>query len=527
LSDGNNILVLRNARIYADFEVAQTFSSMAIRDGRVIALSAEPDPPLEGDTSIDLQNHIILPGLIDAHIHLEQYARHLDMLNCELPTEAACLDAVQARAQQLPPGSWILGHGWNQNRWGGYGSLDSLDRAAPDHPVYLTAKSLHAAWVNSQALQLASIDQLTADPANGHIQRDAESRPTGILFEAAMRLVKNLAPAPDSAELAALIKKGQSHLTRLGLVAVHDFDGPACFDAIQILRDQGQLDLRIVKNIPGELLPEVSRIGLRSGFGDDWIRIGNVKVFADGALGPRTAAMIDPYRGEPENLGMLLLDQEQLSEIGISAADAGFGMTVHAIGDRANHEVLDALAILRSYETQQQLPARRHRIEHLQVLHPDDLPRPASLEIVASMQPIHATSDMKMADQFWGERVHTAYAWRSQLDMGAQLAFGSDAPVEDPNPWWGVHAAVARGRRGDKAAWIPEQRLSLQAALMAYTHGPAYAAGLEDRQGRLLPGYNADLIVLEMDPFELAPDDLAELKPLGTMVDGEWRFRDF
>jgi predicted amidohydrolase YtcJ len=493
----------------------------------VISLGTDEDLPPEAGEPIDLGGRTVLPGLIDAHLHLEQYARWLDMVDCELPTVAACLDTVRARAQKLPPGSWVLGHGWNQNDWGGYGSLEALDQAVPDHPVCLTAKSLHAAWVNSSALRLASIDDDTADPADGTIKRGPDSRPSGILLEGAIQLVKRHIPVPAPDELADLLASAQDRLNELGLVAIHDFDGPSCFEAIQILRERGELGLRVVKNIPVSFLEQARSLRLRSGFGDDWIRIGNIKVFADGALGPRTAAMIEPYLEEPENLGMLLMDREQLSEIGITASNAGFGMAIHAIGDRANHEVLEALGLLRQHEGQNGLPRRRHRIEHLQLLHPADLGRPAELNLVASMQPIHATSDMSMADRYWGERVSGAYAWRSQLEFGARLAFGSDAPVENPNPWWGVHAAVTRRRQGAERPWKPSERLSLGAALAAYTQGPAFAAGLEGRQGRLAPGYYADLVVLDQDPYQLEADELAEVRPVGTMVNGQWRYRDF
>jgi predicted amidohydrolase YtcJ len=285
-----------------------------------------------------------------------------------------------------------------------------------------------------------------------------------------------------------------------------------------------------VKNIPVAQLSSAHELGLRSGFGDAWIRIGNVKVFADGALGPRTAAMLQPYDGEPENLGMLLQDSEALAEVFEDAATSGFGMTVHAIGDRANHEVLNAYELLRVFERERGLPKRRHRIEHLQVLHPDDLKRPAELDVIASMQPIHATSDMEMADQYWGIRTKQSYAWRSQLEAGARLAFGSDAPVENPNPFLGLHAAVSR-RNADGGpgieGWVPDQRIDMEGALAAYTTGPAYAAGTESWQGQLGPGYSADLIVLDTDPLEAEVDQILDLTPLGTMVGGSWSHRSF
>lgn len=281
----------------------------------------------------------------------------------------------------------------------------------------------------------------------------------------------------------------------------------------------------MLKNLPVELLDEIHAIGLRGGFGDDMLRIGNVKAFMDGALGPHTAAMFQPYIGEENNRGILNMDGEELFEHGRKAAQVGLGMTVHAIGDRANHEVLNAYEQLRNYEKENHLPALRHRIEHVQVIHPDDAPRLAQLNVVASMQPIHATSDMLMADQLWGERARLAYAWKTQLDFGATLALGSDAPVESPNPFWGLRAAVTR-RRADGSpsveGWRAEQKLSMPEAFAGYTTGAAYAAYMEDRLGKLAPGFLADLIVLDADPFTCNPSELLTLESSATMVNGEW-----
>jgi predicted amidohydrolase YtcJ len=235
--------------------------------------------------------------------------------------------------------------------------------------------------------------------------------------------------------------------------------------------------------------------------------------------------MFQPYLNEPENLGILNLDAEELFELSRRAALAGLSMTVHAIGDRAVHEVLDAFEQLRAYEKEQSLPHLRHRIEHVQVLHPDDAPRLAKLDVIASMQPIHATSDMSMADRYWGERSSLAYAWRTQLNHGARLAFGSDAPVETPNPFLGLHAAITRQRAdGSPSAegWYPAQKLTLTEALEAYTLGPAYAANAEGRLGKLAPGYLADLIVLDQDPFDCHPSEMLTMAPSATMIAGAW-----
>jgi predicted amidohydrolase YtcJ len=473
----------------------------------------------------DMQGRVILPGLTDAHLHLQYYSLGLQKIDCETDTKEECLRRVEERVKKSKPGEWVLGHGWNQNVWNVWPTAMELDAIAPNNPVYLTAKSLHAAWANTYALKLANINTQTPDPQNGQIQRDAKGSTTGVLLETAMGLVDEVIPEPTIQDVADAIEKAQSILWKMGLSGVHDFDRRDSFMALQQLRAQGKLKLRVLKNLPVELLDQAYELGLSAGFGDDMLRIGNIKAFMDGALGPHTAAMFQPYIGEGENRGILNMDGEELFEHGRKAAQVGLALTVHAIGDRANHEVLNAYEQLRRYETENHLPHLRHRIEHVQIVHPDDAPRLAQLNIIASMQPIHATSDMLMADAFWGERSRLAYAMKTQLDFGARLALGSDAPVESPNPFRGLHAAVTR-RRADGSpsadGWYPEQRLTLAQAWEGYTLGPAYAAGLENRLGRLAPDHLADFIVLERDPFTCNADDLITLEASATMINGEW-----
>jgi predicted amidohydrolase YtcJ len=294
---------------------------------------------------------------------------------------------------------------------------------------------------------------------------------------------------------------------------------------LQILEAQDRLRLRVVKSISAESFKGAVDTGLRTGFGSPFIRIGSLKLFADGALGPQTAAMLEPYEGPAGQLGMLLLDEEEILETGRQAVANGISLAIHAIGDKAVHAVLNGYEALREYERANRLPSLRHRIEHVQLLHPADAPRLEQLGVIASMQPVHATSDMVTADRYWGPRSANAYAWRTVLSHRTALAFGSDAPVESPNPFWGLHAAVSRQRRDGspgRMGWYPEQRLSLEEALQAYTTGPAYAAGLENHLGRLAPGYAADLIVLPQDPFDLPIEALAEQRPVATLVAGDW-----
>jgi predicted amidohydrolase YtcJ len=526
--------LIHHARIHTLHAAQPAASALLIDDGKILAVGGDELLETRAD-KLNLEGRVVLPGLTDAHIHLQHHALSLRKVDCETVTLAECLRRVAERAASLKAGEWVLGHGWNQNEWkdpppggGGWPDASSLDAVAPGKPVYLTAKSLHAAWANTTALNMAGIGASTPNPVNGEIQRDARGFPTGILLESAMDLVSDKIPQPGVEDVMQALRAVQPVLWRMGLTGVHDFDRRTCFMALQQLHQAGELKLRVIKNIPVDDLDHARELGLRSGFGDDWLRIGSVKAFMDGALGPRTAAMFQPYQNEPENTGILNMDGEHLFEIARRAAEVGLSMAVHAIGDRANHEVLDAYEQLRSYERENGLPALRHRIEHVQVLHPEDAGRLAQLDIIASMQPIHATSDMFMADQYWGTRSRLSYAWQTQLSRGARLAFGSDAPVESPNPFLGLYAALTR-RRADGSpspeGWIPGEKLTMHEALEAYTINAAYAGGMESRLGMLAAGCLADLIVLDKDPFTCPAEELLEMQSSATMVGGDWVWR--
>jgi len=507
--------------------------ALAIRDGRILAAgTTESILSLAGSRTevTALKGRCVLPGLIDSHLHLQHLAFAMTRVDCETDTLEACLSRVQDRAEGVPRGAWILGHGWNQNSWGGFPDRERLDAVASGHPVYLTAKSLHAGWANSAALALAGLDRNAADPPDGRLLRTPGGDLTGVLLEGAMRLVSVAIPAPSLEDIVHAIETTQETLWSLGLTAVHDFDGPSCFAALQILRERGTLGLRVLKSIPHDRLEEALALGLRSGFGDDWLRLGAVKIFADGALGPRTAAMLAHYDGEPDNRGTLLQDRESLFEIARQALPGGIALAIHAIGDKANHEVLEAFADVQRRLRGGEPPSMPSRIEHVQLLHPDDVPRLAALGLVASMQPIHAPSDMLMAERYWGSRTRTSYAWRSLEQAGTRLVFGSDAPVESPNPFWGLHAAVTRRRRDGSPGpegWIPDERLARHQALNGFTRAPAALAGLPGRQGTLQPSAYADLIVLDEDPLACPEESIPSIRPRATMVDGRWRRRDF
>jgi len=334
----------------------------------------------------------------------------------------------------------------------------------------------------------------------------------------------------------AAMRLGQQNCLKVGLTGIHDYDGRSCFQALQSLHQNDTLQLRVVKNIPLNLLDQAIGLGLRSGLGDDWLRIGGVKMFADGALGPRTAAMLSPYENEPDNLGIVVTEKEEMMARAIAASAAGLCVTIHAIGDRANHEVLDVYEGVRQEESKRLGSSRtrssylRHRIEHAQLLHPQDMLRFAKLGVIASMQPIHATSDMEMAERYWGKRTRYAYAWRTLLEAGAAIVFGSDAPVEPIDPLTGIYAAVSR-RRSDgwpsPQGWHPGQKLTVTEAIAAYSMGAAFASGREKRMGSIAPGKIADLTIFDQDIYQIPSDELLGAGIAGTMVAGKMRYQNW
>jgi predicted amidohydrolase YtcJ len=527
--------IISNANIITLDDSQPRAEALAILGEDIVAIGSDEDVIDLGSADTifeDAGGKTIIPGLIDAHIHWKWTAltlREVDLF--EVPSREVALQRVGQRAAELPAGSWIVGQGWTQDVWADkrFPTAAELDRVSPEHPAYLRAKSGHAAWVNSAAMRLAGIDRYTADPDGGQIERDSEGQPTGLLFENAANLVARHVPAPTAESLASQMLEAQRLALASGLTGIHDFDGPDSLNAEQMLRERGQLGLRIVKNINNEYIDHAHALGLRWGFGDDWIRIGGLKIFADGALGPRTALMIDPYEGEPDNYGVRVTDPEAMLEWVSRASTLGIPSTIHAIGDRAVREVLNVYEAVRQEEAARgDTPqSRRHRIEHVQIIHPDDKHRLAQLGIIASMQPIHATSDYRMSDSYWGARSEWAYNPRLQLDQKVVVAFGSDSPVDPFEPLRGIHAAVTR-RRADGSpgaeGWYPQNCVTLQEALQGFTYGPAYAAGLEKRQGKLAAGCLADLVVLDRDITRTDPDHLLDIQVLATMVGGLWRY---
>jgi predicted amidohydrolase YtcJ len=454
-------------------------------DGRIIAVGAGARAAAGRKAEVIRMRGAAWPGLADSHIHLEGLADR--ELNLDL-TGARSLDDALARvkqwAKEVPKGGWVEGAGWYNDAWGdaAFPTRTQLDAATAGRPAYLARKDGHSAWVSSAALRVAGIDAATADPPGGHIDRDDLGEPSGILRETAMHLVANVLPDPADSDLDAAMSRVLAGLAHFGLTSVHSMDSSRGLASLQRLRSRGELPVRVTYNLPLADLPHAERMGVRSGWGDPWLRMWGVKAFLDGSLGSRTAEMLD-------GSGTARLSQPDLVDLVERCARAELNVCLHAIGDGAVRRALDALAPHRGA-----WPMWRPRIEHAQCVNPRDMTRMAKIGVIASMQPIHAVADRELADAMWPAVTKHAYAWRAIERAGVRLAFGSDAPVEVADPLAGIDAATTWRRR---ASWHPELALTHAAALRAYTSGAAYAVGMEGDLSVLRPGRLCDMTVVD------------------------------
>jgi len=527
-------LILYNGRFHAQEAGLGPVTAVAIRDGRFVAVGSDEDlreMAASGSRLVDLEGRLVLPGLVDAHFHYYDWALGRRRLPLAATTSLSDLrQRLARRVQETPSGHWVLGQGWNETRWPEMRvpTRADLDDVAPAHPVVLWRADMHMAVANTRALEEAGISASTPNPPQGVIDRGATGQPTGVVRELAINLISDVIPPPLEEEIEEAMFEGFAVLHRLGLTGVHDqrimggADGPPAFGGWQRLQAAGKLDLRVWMNVPGERLEEAIALGLRSGFGGDSFRLGHVKFFADGGQGARTAWMLEPYLEGGH--GMPLTPPETLAEALHSAHRAGLAVAIHSIGDRANRELLAVFQQVLDEEVGQPGggPAVPHRIEHAQVMRPQEVERLARLGVVASVQPLHATDDIVMVEQTVGPRGRFVYAFRDLLDAGATLALGSDCPVADPNPLWGIHAAVTRQRRDGTPAggWYPGQRLTVAEAVWGYTVGPAMVSGREKELGSIRPGKRADLVILDRNIFEIEPMEIAAAQPVMTVFDG-------
>ncbi len=502
------------------------FGKMVLgRDGKITQiLPGNAKPSGRMDWRIDMKGRVMIPGMIDAHGHVMDLGfqtLRLDLSDTRSLQEA--LDKLAAYAA-ANPAKWILGFGWNQERWGlgRFPTAADLDKVVGDRPVWLGRIDGHAGWANSRAMQLAGVTAATRDPAGGRIERDAKGNPAGVFVDAAGELIERVVPQPTPRDRNGAFLAAQELLFRLGITATADM-GTTIEDWLTYRRmgDMGLLKLRIMSYARGvDTALAVGGQGPTPWLYDDRLRMGGIKLYADGALGSRGAWLKADYADAPGQKGLGFLSDDQLLNLMSRGAMDNFQIAVHAIGDRANNQALNAIEVLSENFTGD----RRWRIEHAQIVDPKDLPRFGKLGIIASMQPVHQTSDMRMAEARLGpDRLGGAYAWKSMLQSGARLAFGSDFPVESPNPFMGWAAGFTRQNADLQpfGGWRPEEAISREQAWAAFTIGAAYAGFAETRFGRLAPGMRADFIILDRDPLLASPTELRNTVVLETWVGGE------
>lgn len=506
-----------------------SFSGLVFDQGKVLetgdaaALRAKyPDAK-----RIDGQGKTLLPGLIDAHGHVFRLGfktTEISLSGTKSLQEAQ--GQIRDYAQKNPQRQWLLGYGWNQVNWklGRFPTAAELDAAVSDRPVRLVRVDGHAAWLNTKALQAAGITRETKDPAGGRIERDANGNPTGVLIDKAMALVNNVIPPYSDDDRRAALAAAVAHLNALGLTSVGDAGVTVADDRIyREFADQGKLTTRIYGMIrdTGDEFKTLSAKGPLIGYGNDRYDLRAVKLYGDGALGSRGAALMEPYTDDHAHSGLLFMSDAVMQANVKTALKAGYQVNVHAIGDKTNHQVLDAMEVAYKDVGGRDL---RNRIEHAQVVSLPDIPRFKKLNLIASMQPTHATSDMNMAeDRIGKERIKGAYAWQTFLKQGTVIAGGSDFPVESANPFYGLHAAVTRTDHEGRPinGWHPEEAMTLPQAFRAFTLDAAYAQHQEKTLGSLEKGKWADFILVDRDLFKVAPADIWKIQVLETWVAGE------
>jgi hypothetical protein len=495
--------------------------AMLLREGEIVAVGtrAELDAQSQSVRRLDWRDATVIPGLTDAHAHLLGLGQSREIVDLR---GAASVAEIIARLQQhAPPQGWVLGRGWDQNLWGGaMPTAAALDEAFGERPVWLRRIDGHAGWASSAVLQLADIDTTTADPEGGEILRDPVSKAaTGVLVDNAMDLVP--VPSPSPADVERWLRAATREAVSLGLTGVHEMGlGPEAHALFEQLASAGELPIRV----HGYASEAWFSAGL-DGLGPSAVRpesrylLAGVKLYADGALGSRGAALIEPYADRPEHRGALMHAPEQFVALVRAIHDRGLQVATHAIGDLGIRTIIDAYASAGV--------RHRPRIEHVQIVDLTDIQRMAELGLIASMQPTHATSDMPWAEARVGtQRIAGAYAWRRMLDAKVPLAFGSDFPVEQPSPLLGLHAAVTRQDLAGRppGGWLSDQRLSMAEAIAAFSSGAAFAAGRAAHLGRASIGLRADFTCLDRDPFTVDPSELPGLHVRATMVDGELVF---
>lgn len=510
------------------------FRAIAFDDaGRILAVGASADVAAKAANAqrIDLQGRTLLPGLIDAHGHVFGLGEQLTQLDLSQTTSLdGALKAIGDYARANAGSPWLRGRGWNQENWklGRFPTAKELDDVVADRPVWLARVDGHAGWANSRALALAGIDKSTPDPVGGRIERDARGEATGVLVDTAQDLMNKVLPRQTEAEARTMLDRSLQEIARVGITSVHDAGVDVGQDRLyRAYADAGKLTARVYGMIGGtdQDFDQLAKNGPVKDYGKGMYALRAVKLYSDGALGSRGAALIKPYSDDPHSHGLLFYKTAQMDAMMAKAMRKGYQVNVHAIGDAGNKQILD---IYQKELKATGSAAQRHRIEHAQVVHAADIPRFKTLGIIPSMQPTHATSDKNMAENRVGpQRIKGAYAWRSFLHQGSRIACGSDFPVESPNPFFGIHAAVTRqdAQGQPVAGWHPDQAMSLKEAFRCFTLDAAWAGHQEAHLGSLEPGKQADFIVVDQDLFRMPTYDIHKMGVLETWVAGRQVFK--
>lgn len=532
-SNPADLTVVHNVKGYSiSGDDVQEFTSVVIKDGKFLEVG---DNSLLNEypavKKIDGNGKVMLPGIIDAHGHVMGLGfQELQVNLMGINSLEATLDTIKNYAEANPDLEWIQGRGWNQVIWdkNEFPTASDLDQIVSDRPVWLNRVDGHAAWANTKAMQLAGISKDTPDPQGGKIIRDAEGNATGVFIDAAENYINEIVPSLTEKEAELALTKAYEQMASVGITSVHDAGiNVNTWDRFKKFNQSGEAKTRIYAMIggAGETFDVLSENGPVNSLYDDMLSLRSVKLYSDGALGSRGAAMLHSYSDDPGNKGLLFYDQAEMNEMVLKVTEKGFQANVHAIGDRGNRQVLDAFEYALSKTGEKGL---RNRVEHAQIVALEDIPRFKELDIIASMQPTHATSDKNMAEDRVGpQRIKGGYAWQTFLNQGTVVAAGSDFPVEHSNPFYGLYSSVTRmGQDGEpEGGWYPKEALTREQALRAFTVDAAYAAHQEKVIGSIEPGKWADFILIDEDYFEIEESEIWKIKVLETWVAGNRVFK--